>query len=107
MPFEVRQSAWLAWAVCAALSASPVRAERQHTVLPGQSLEVIARRYKIKSSALAAANGISKPEGLRNGQVLIVPPEGVVYVTSGQTLSSIAHAHKLGALALAKANHLE
>lgn len=107
MPFEVRQSAWLAWVVCAALSASPVRAERQHTVLPGQSLEVIARRYKIKSSALAAANGISKPEGLRNGQVLIVPPEGVVYVTSGQTLSSIAHAHKLGALALAKANHLE
>lgn len=90
-----------------ALSVSEVRAERQHTVLPGQSLEVIARRYNIKTAELAAANGLSQGVELRNGQVLIVPPEGVVYVASGQTLSSIAHAHKFGALALAQANHLD
>ena len=80
--------------ISAALDVSHVRAERQHTVRPGQSLEVIARRYNIKSAELAAANGLSQSVELRDGQVLIVPPEGVVYVTNGQTLSSIAHARR-------------
>jgi uncharacterized protein YcbK (DUF882 family) len=84
-----------------------VHAERQHIVAPGQSLELIARRYNRSAEELAAANGLGKQVTLHGGQVLTVPSDGVVYVTDGQTLSSIAHAHHLGSLALAKANHLD
>jgi uncharacterized protein YcbK (DUF882 family) len=86
--------------------ATTARAERQHIVAPGQSLELIAKRYNRSAEELAAANGLKKEVTLRGGQVLTVPSDGVVYVTGGQTLSSIAHAHHLGSLALAKANHL-
>lgn len=82
-------------------------AEHQHIVRPGQSLEVIAKRYKRSAAELAAANGLKQDVELHGGQVLTVPPEGVVYVTSGQTLSQIAHEHHLGYLELAKVNHLE
>jgi LysM repeat protein len=93
--------AWLAGAATGLIFASlvwpvAVSAERQHVVRPGQSLEVIAKQYKVKASELAAANGLTADEALHGGQVLTVPPEGVVYVASGQTLSSIAHDHGLG-----------
>lgn len=89
------------------LHTTTVQAERQHVVAPGQSLELIAKRYNRSAEELAAANGLDKQVTLRGGQVLTVPSDGVVYVTDGQTLSSIAHAHHLGSLALAKANHLD
>jgi uncharacterized protein YcbK (DUF882 family) len=87
--------------------AATVRAERQHIVAPGQSLELIAKRYNRSADELAAANGLKREVTLRGGQVLTVPSDGVVYVTDGQTLGAIAHAHHLGSLALAKANHLD
>src|SRR5262245_51840891 len=74
--------------------AGTASAERQHTVKGGQSLEVIAKQYKVNTAELAAANGINASQTLRGGQVLTVPPEGVVIVTAGQTLSGIAHAHR-------------
>ena len=91
---------------CAWIYASSARAEMQHTVRPGQSLAVIAKRYKRSVAELAAANGLEEDVQLRGGQVLTVPPEGVVYVTTGQTLSQIARAHSLGFLELAKVNHI-
>ena len=93
--------------LCLGLCATSARAERQHIVAAGQSLEVIAKRYKRSADELAAANGLDKEVTLRGGQVLTVPSDGVVYVTQGQTLSTIAHAHQLGSLALAKANNLD
>jgi len=93
--------------LCLGLSAGEAHAERQHIVAAGQSLEVIAKRYKRSADELAAANGLNKEVTLRGGQVLTVPADGVVYVTEGQTLSTIAHAHKLGTLTLAKANNLD
>jgi uncharacterized protein YcbK (DUF882 family) len=67
---------------------------------------VIAKRYKRSVAELAAANGLGEDVQLRGGQVLTVPPEGVVYVTAGQTLSQIARAHDLAFLELAKVNHI-
>ena len=104
--------AWLTGAATGLLLTSllwpaAVSAERQHIVRPGQSLEVIAKQYKVKASELAAANGLTADEALHGGQVLTVPPEGVVYVASGQTLSSIAHDHGLGFVELARVNKLE
>jgi len=93
--------------LCLGLCTASARAERQHIVAAGQSLEIIAKRYKRSADELAAANGLNKEVILRGGQVLTVPSDGVVYVTPGQTLSSIAHAHHLGSLAVAKANNLD
>jgi uncharacterized protein YcbK (DUF882 family)/LysM repeat protein len=85
---------------------SVASAERQHIVRSGQSLEVIAKRYKLKASELAAANGLTENEELHGGQVLTVPPDGIVYVARGQTLGGIAHEHGLGANELAEINKL-
>src|SRR5262245_5499812 len=65
-------------------------AEREHTVGRGQTLARIAAKYGIAVSALAAANGITDREQLREGQVLLVPPRGVVYVGAGDTLAGLA-----------------
>ncbi|MBL63295.1 MAG: peptidoglycan-binding protein [Opitutae bacterium] len=47
--------------------------EAPHIVKPGESLSVIASRYRISSSKLAAYNQISKPDLIRVGQKLMIP----------------------------------
>ncbi|HKP63144.1 MAG TPA: LysM peptidoglycan-binding domain-containing protein [Polyangiales bacterium] len=95
-------------AVCCGLAWTPnARADRQHTVKPGQSLAQIAKLYRVGADDLAAANGMGRADSLRGGQVLKVPPEGVVFVAKGQTLGGIARAHGVSEDALAKANKLD
>jgi len=84
----------------------PAYAQRRHTVQSGQTLGVIAKRYRVSVTNLAAANGLKKTSNLRVGQVLRVPPKGVVYVYPGQTLTGIAKLNKVSLKALAKANRL-
>jgi uncharacterized protein YcbK (DUF882 family) len=84
----------------------PALAQRKHTVQSGQTLGVIAKRYRVSVTNLAAANGLKKTSNLRIGQVLRIPPKGVVYVYPGQTLTGIAHLNKVSVTALAKANGL-
>ena len=84
----------------------PAQAQRRHTVQQGQTLGVIAKRYRVSVTNLAAANGLKKTSNLRVGQVLRVPPKGVVYVYPGQTLTGIAQLNKVSVKALAKANRL-
>jgi uncharacterized protein YcbK (DUF882 family) len=81
-------------------------AQRRHKVQSGQTLGAIAKRYRVSVSNLAAANGLKKTSNLRVGQVLRVPPKGVVYVYPGQTLSGIAKLNKVSLKALARANRL-
>src|SRR5262245_34763589 len=71
------------------------RADREHTVGPGQTLSRIAERYGVSAAALAAANGLSRGDPIRPGQVLVVPPRGVVYASAGDSLASIARRHEL------------
>lgn len=44
-----------------------------HTVLVGESLGVIARKYLVSVGELAAANNITDPSKVRAGQVLVIP----------------------------------
>src|SRR5262245_38239491 len=67
--------------------AGAVRADREHTVSKGQTLSRIASKYGVAVSSLAAANGLSDQQQLREGQVLLVPSRGVVYVSAGDTLA--------------------
>ena len=84
-----------------------VHAQRKHTVQQGQTLGAIAKRYRVSVTNLAAANRLKKTSNLRVGQVLRVPPKGVIYVYPGQTLTGIAQLNKVSVKALAAANRLE
>ncbi|MGB8331205.1 MAG: LysM peptidoglycan-binding domain-containing protein [Polyangiales bacterium] len=86
---------------------SPAHAQRKHTVQPGQSLGAIATRYRVSVTNLAAANQLKKTASLRVGQVLRIPPKGVIYVYPGQTLTGLAQLNKVSVKALASANGLK
>ncbi len=45
----------------------------RHTVQPGESLGIIARKYQVTTGELAAANSITDPSKVRAGQQLIIP----------------------------------
>jgi len=87
--------------------AIPTMAQRRHTVQRGQTLGQIAKRYRVSVTNLAAANRLKKTTSLRVGQVLRVPPKGVVFVYPGQTLIGIAKLNKVSVKALARANGLK
>ncbi len=44
-----------------------------HVVRPGENLSTIASRYGVSLSTLTRVNGISNPNLLRSGQVLVIP----------------------------------
>lgn len=45
----------------------------RHTVLPGESLGTIARKYQVTVGEIAAANNITDPAKIRAGQQLVIP----------------------------------
>jgi LysM repeat protein len=45
----------------------------KHTVQPGESLGIIARKYQVTVGELAAANNITDPSKVRAGQQLVIP----------------------------------
>ncbi|AQA21068.1 phage Tail Protein X family protein [Rhodococcus sp. MTM3W5.2] len=67
---------------------------RKHTVVDGETLSGLAGHFYHPQNShlfplIAAANGISDPDEIQTGQVLIIP--GIVYkVVSGDTLSKLA-----------------
>lgn len=85
---------------------APAHAQRKHTVQEGQTLGAIAQRYRVSVTNLAAANQLKKTSTLRVGQILRIPPKGVIYVYPGQTLIGIAQMNKVSVKALARANRL-
>jgi LysM repeat protein len=57
-----------------AMPARPTNGESvKHTVLVGESLGVIARKYQVSVGELAAANNITDPSRVRAGQQLVIP----------------------------------
>ncbi len=85
---------------------SVARADKVHTVRSGETLAAIAKRYKVGTYDLQAANRLSKP-AIRPGQELTIPDRGVVYVRSGDTLHEIADRENVEVDALLKHNRLK
>lgn len=55
-------------------AARPANGEAvKHTVVAGESLGVIARKYQVTVGELAAANNITDPSKVRAGQQLVIP----------------------------------
>lgn len=57
----------------AASTARPNGESVKHTVQPGESMGVIARKYQITVGELATANNITDPSKVRAGQQLVIP----------------------------------
>lgn len=81
-------------------------AESLHTVKAGQSLSKIAQRYRVSVGALLSANQMTRQDGLREGQVVVVPDPGEVFVGRGDTLSGIARRSDVSVSELAKLNRI-
>ena len=78
-----------------------------HIVKRGETLGVIAKKYDINTSTLAAHNGIANPNRVKIGQKLTIPSKTktLTYtIRKGDTLSTIAKKHQTTAAAIAKAN---
>jgi len=78
-----------------------------HTIQRGETLGVIAQKYGLSTTALAAHNGIANPNRIKVGQNLTIPAKvsTITYtVRKGDTLSSIAKKHNTTTAAIAKAN---
>ena len=103
------------------------------TIIVGTSdtLDLLAKRYNVSSTAILQANGYKGPRALSPGQQLIIPrqtasvaapaptlappaskpvaaaPSSVHIVNRGDTLMSIARRNQVPVAELAKANHLD
>lgn len=81
-------------------------ADKVHTVRSGETLAAIARRYKVATYDLQAANRLSRP-AIRPGQELTIPDRGVVYVRSGDNLHAIAERERVDVETLRQHNRLK
>jgi uncharacterized protein YcbK (DUF882 family) len=109
MPRAVAYGAtWFVVAISLCLLwASPGEAQRRHTVRAGHSLARIAKHHRVDVYDLAAHNRMRPNDTIRPGQVLEVPPRGIVYVRPGWSLHKVARAHKVSVKALARANRMK
>lgn len=62
----------------------------QHTVLPGETLGAIARRYNVTVSAIAMANNIADPTKMRAGQSLTIPGAAAPATSTAMTSTPAA-----------------
>lgn len=93
----------------AALAELPLRLTVvSHRVARNETLDQIARRYGVRLDTLISINGIANVRRLQAGATLKIPNlDGVAYVVRrGDSLSSIASAHRLSVLDIIDANDL-
>lgn len=65
-------------AAAAAVPAAPGANQKTHTVQPGETLSGIADSYGLFADAVAAVNGIARPDHVVAGTRLIIPPRVAV-----------------------------
>ncbi len=110
----------LALAALVLLLTTAVQADQggTHVVRSGETLSSIAAKHGVSATALARANGITNPDRIKIGQVLVIPgatsgggssggsaKAGSVYVVRrGDTLGAIAQRLGVSASALTSAN---
>ena len=108
----MRRRAVLPLAILVALAGAGAADAATVTVAPGDTLGAVAARAGVSVGALAAANGISDPNRVVAGRVLVVPgagaPAAAATVThrvrAGETLSGIAARAGVSARTLARLN---
>ena len=83
-----------------------IPASGEVTVVAGDSLYAIARRYNLSIRGLIDTNGLDPPYILRIGQRLVLPRERVHVVVDGDTLYGISRQYRVDVSVLARTNGL-
>ncbi len=82
----------------------------RHLVQPGDTLSAIAQHYGSTVPALMAANGLTDPDSLAVGQILIAPPAAQplqrIETRPRDTLASVAQRYAVDLTDLQTINHL-
>jgi len=88
--------------------ASSVGLLRHYTVRKGDTLTSIANHFGVSMMTVWWANHMTAKDSLKAGEDLIIPPVSglVVTVKAGDTLDSLAAAHKITAANIVAANNL-
>ncbi|HMO49620.1 MAG TPA: LysM peptidoglycan-binding domain-containing protein [Kiritimatiellia bacterium] len=102
----------LVWVLVVAVSGwGAVRAQTNHTVRPGETLDGIGKLYGVTAASLIRENTLENPHLIRPGLVLKVPESTNAprryEVKSGDTLGSIALAHGTTVTALTERNQIK
>ena len=84
----------------------PPSSDRIHTVVAGENLYTIGKRYFVSTVDLVEANRLKAPYRLKAGQRLHIPILRKHTVVSGETLSGIAELYRVSLYALAQLNNL-
>jgi len=89
-------------------AAPPAYGPVYHCVRRGETLSSIGRLYGVSPYAIARANGISNPNRIYVGQVLLIPTcypcPRIHIVVCGETLLSISRLYGVSPWAIAQAN---
>jgi LysM repeat protein len=96
------------------LGGAPARAKRAttHTVRPGQSIAIIARKHGVSQEDLLEVNGLKRDAVIQPGDVLELPDAlkggwtKSHVVEPGDTLSGIAHRYKVTVADLKRVNRI-
>lgn len=99
------------FAAAVALSGFVVAFSADYEVKKGDTLGNIAGRFGVRTSELISANGITNPDLIRVGQMLVIPGQastgaGTHLVAPGDTLAAIAARYGTTVNAIAAANNL-
>ncbi|MFZ1743031.1 MAG: M23 family metallopeptidase [Pontixanthobacter sp.] len=89
------------------LAAGEPSVETEHKVEAGETLGGIASRAKVPTAVIAAANGLSEPYDVREGQILQIPRQRVHLVQEGDTGFGIAQKYGVPFANIAVANGLQ
>lgn len=73
----------------------------------GDSISLIARRYKVPLNALIAVNNLKPPYQVRIGQTLSLPAQRAHIVQKGESVHSIARRYRVDIPALVRINGLK
>lgn len=89
--------------------AQPAPAARGYrvAVMPGETLDDVARRFDVTADALIQANHLQPPYAVMPHQVLVIPPPGTYTVHSGDTVEGIATMLGVDEGEIARANELQ
>ena len=84
---------------------------KEHIVSKGESLSLIAARYRVSRAALISANNIKNPNLIRVGKRLVIPVRGsstkTYTVKKGDSLGLIAQKHGTTTKALSDLNNIK
>ncbi|MEX0696975.1 MAG: LysM peptidoglycan-binding domain-containing protein, partial [Dongiaceae bacterium] len=93
-------------AVAAAAAITPTSALSitDYTVIPGDTVYIVANRFKVPVRDMIEANGLAPPYRLRPGQRLVVPERRMYVARAGDTIDGVSRLYGVDRSTLIRLN---